>query len=62
MTRLEYQTLLAWTLHVNVATVGYKYSETIARGTPIVLFTPIPGGGWQVQALHQVRPDCRTLP
>ena len=62
LTRLEYQTLLAWTLHVNVATVGYKYSEAIARGTPIVLFTPVPGGGWKVQAIHQVRPDCRTLP
>jgi hypothetical protein len=62
LTRLEYQTLLAWTLHVNVATVGYKYGQAIARGTPIVLFTPLPGGGWQVQALHQIRPACRSLP
>jgi len=61
LTRLESQTVLAWTLRVNVAAVGYKYSEAIARGTPIVLFTPKPGG-WKVQALHQVRPDCRTLP
>ena len=61
LTRLESQTVLAWTLRVNVAAVGYKYSQAIARGTPIVLFTPKPGG-WKVQALHQVRPDCRTLP
>jgi len=61
LTRLESQTVLAWTLRVNVAAVGYKYSQAIARGTPIVLFTPEPGG-WKVQALHQVRPDCRTLP
>ena len=40
LTRLEYQTILAWTLHDNVATVGYKYSPAIASGRPIVLFTP----------------------
>jgi hypothetical protein len=61
LTRLEYQTVLAWTLRVNVAMVGYKYSEAVARGTPIVLFTPQPGG-WNVQAVHQVSPECRTLP
>jgi hypothetical protein len=61
LTRLEYQTMLAWTLHDNVATVGYKYSQAVARGTPIVLFTPTPTG-WDVRALHQVRPQCRTLP
>jgi hypothetical protein len=61
LTRLEYQTLVAWTLHVNVATVGFKYSQAIARGTPVVLLTP-ESGGWQVQALHQVQPECRTLP
>jgi hypothetical protein len=61
LTRLEYQTVLAWTLRVNVSTVGYKYSQAVARGTPIVLFTPQPVG-WKVQAVHQVRPECRTLP
>ena len=30
LTRLEYQTILAWTLHVNVAKVGFKYG----RGDP----------------------------
>jgi hypothetical protein len=62
LTRLEYQTILAWNLHVNVATVGYKYGPAIASNRPIVLFTPYPHGGWLVQALHQTRPGCTTLP
>ena len=62
LTRLEYQTILAWTLHVNVATVGYKYSPAIASGRPIVLFTPTSHGGWRVQALHQGLAACRSLP
>jgi hypothetical protein len=63
LTRLEYQTTLAWTLHVNVAKIGYKYSQAVAHGNPIVLFTPYPTRvGWKVQALHQVSPACRSLP
>jgi hypothetical protein len=62
LTRLEYQTILAWTLHVNVARVGYKYGPAIASGRPIVLFTPRSHGGWRVQALHQRLASCRSLP
>jgi MFS family permease len=62
LTRLEYQTVLAWTLHVNVARVGFKYSPAIAHGNPIVLFTPRPHGGWVVKAVHQRLPNCRRLP
>jgi hypothetical protein len=62
LTRLEYQTVLAWTLRVNVATVGFKYAPAIARGRPIVLFTPEGRSGWTVQALHQLRPACLRLP
>lgn len=62
LTRLEYQTILAWNLHVNVATVGYKYGPAIAGGRPIVLFTPLGRGGWRVQALHQQLAACRSLP
>lgn len=62
LTRLEYQTILAWWLHVNVATVGFKYGPAVASGRPIVLFTPLPHGGWLVQALHQRLPSCRSLP
>ncbi len=62
LTRLEYQTILAWNLHVNVATVGYKYGPAVASHRPIVLFTPLAQGGWLVQALHQRSPGCASLP
>jgi hypothetical protein len=62
LTRLEYQTILAWTLHDNVSAVGFKYGPAIASGRPIVLFTPLSHGGWRVQALHQRLASCRSLP
>ncbi len=62
LTRLEYQTILAWTLHLNVAVIGFKYGEAIRHGNPIVLFTPAGHGGWIVRAVHQRLPQCRTLP
>jgi hypothetical protein len=62
LTRLEYQTILAWTLRINVVKIGFKYSQAIHHGNPIVLFTPVSHGGWRVQALHQRRASCRTLP
>ncbi len=61
LTRLEYQTMLAYTLEVNVAKVGFKYGQAIGHGNPIVLFTPTPNG-WLIQAMHQVSPACRSLP
>jgi hypothetical protein len=61
LTRLEYQTILAWQLRVNVAKVGFKYSQAIHHGNPIVLFTPT-HAGWKVQAFHQHLPSCRSLP
>jgi multisubunit Na+/H+ antiporter MnhB subunit len=61
LTRLEYQTVLAWQLRINVARIGFKYSQAIQRGSPIVLFTPT-HHGWKVQALHQRLPACRRLP
>jgi hypothetical protein len=62
VTRLEYQTILAWTLHRNVAAIGFKYGQAIRHGNPIVLFTPLGHGGWLVQAVHQRLPQCLTLP
>ena len=54
LTRLEYQTTLAWTLHRNVSAVGFKYNQAVQRGDPIILFTPYADGhGWKIQALHQ---------
>jgi hypothetical protein len=62
LTRLEYQSVLAWNLNVNVATIGFKYAPAVNSRRPIVLFTPLPHGGWKVQALHQRSPACRSLP
>jgi hypothetical protein len=61
LTRLEYQTTLAWSLRVNVAKVGFKYGPAIHSGRPVVLFTP-GRRGWRVQAFHQTLPQCRGLP
>ena len=63
LTRLEYQTMLAYTLALNVSKVGFKYGKAIARGNPIILFTPYPTKtGWVVKAMHQTSPACRSLP
>jgi hypothetical protein len=63
LTRLEYQTMLAYTLKDNVSKVGFKYGQAIAHGNPIVLFTPFPSGvGWVIQAMHQTNPACKSLP
>ena len=61
LTRLEYQTTLAYSLGVNVSKIGFKYGQAIAHGNPIVMFTPV-SGGWQVLAMHQVTPSCKALP
>jgi hypothetical protein len=61
LTRLEYQSIAAWTLRINVATVGYKYSPALAHGNPLVLITPGATGGWTVQPVHQVTADCKAL-
>jgi hypothetical protein len=63
LTRLEYQSVLAYTLKVNVSQVGFKYAKAIAHGNPIVMFTPFPTGvGWVVGAMHQVNRSCLSLP
>jgi hypothetical protein len=61
LTRLEYQTALAYTLGVNVSKIGFKYGQAIGHGNPIVMFTPT-SGGWLVQADHQVSAACKSLP
>jgi hypothetical protein len=62
LTRLEDQSLLAWTLRRNVSAIGFKYGPAIASGRAIVLFTPRSEPGWEVQARHQQLARCRTLP
>ena len=61
LTRLEYQSALAYTLGVNVSQVGFKYGKALAHGNPIVMYTPT-SKGWQVLADHQVSASCRALP
>jgi len=64
LTRLQYQSVVAWTLRRNVAAVGFKYGPALASTRPIVLFTPYPqpGSGWLIRALRQRLPSCRSLP
>jgi hypothetical protein len=63
LTRLQYQTALAWTLRVNVSTVGFKYGQAIRHGNPLILFTPkSDGSGWKIQGVHQTKPGCTSLP
>ena len=63
LTRLQYQTALAYALGDNVSQVGFKYSEALAHGNPVLFITPFESGvGWQVGAAHQTAPACATLP
>ena len=63
LTRLQYQTALAYALGDNVSQVGFKYSQALAHGNPVLFITPFESGvGWQVQAAHQTAPACAALP
>jgi hypothetical protein len=63
LTRLQYQSALAFALGDNVSQVGFKYSQAFAHGNPVLFVTPFESGvGWQVQAAHQIAPACRALP
>jgi hypothetical protein len=61
LTRLQYQSMVAFTLHLNVATIGYKYAPAIAATRPIILITPGPVNGWEIQPLRQPLARCRAL-
>jgi hypothetical protein len=60
LTLLEYQTLVAWTLRINVVKIGWKVTPAIASGRPIVIIWPH-RHGWTIQALHQRSAACRAL-
>jgi len=63
LTRLQYQTALAYALGDNVSQVGFKYSQALAHGNPLLFITPFESGvGWQIQAAHQTAPACAALP
>ncbi len=62
LTMLEYQSILSWSLNINVARIGWKFPRAIASGRPIVLFTPTSRRGWRIRALHQHTASCLALP
>jgi hypothetical protein len=61
LTRLQYQSMVAFTLHLNVATIGWKYAPAIAATRPIILITPGPVSGWLIQPMRQPLARCRAL-
>ncbi len=63
LTRLQYQSALAYALGDNVSQVGFKYSQALAHGNPELFVTPFESGvGWQVQAADQTARACAALP
>jgi hypothetical protein len=53
LTRLAYQSAVAWTLQVNVSAVGFNFDKGIATGRPIVLLrAPTAKRGWVIQPIH----------
>jgi hypothetical protein len=53
LTRLAYQSVLAWTLRVNVSAVGFNFAKGSATGRPLVLFrAPTAKRGWVIRAVH----------
>jgi hypothetical protein len=60
LTLLEYQTIVAWTLHINVVKIGWKLAPAVGSGRPIVIIWPH-RRGWTVQALHQRSAACRGV-
>jgi hypothetical protein len=63
LTRLQYQTALAYALGDNVSQVGFKYSQALAHGNSVLFITPFESGvGWQIQDAHQAAPACAALP
>jgi hypothetical protein len=61
LSSLKYQSILAWTLHINVAKVGWKFAPAIAATRPIVIFDAH-GPGWRVLSLRQHTAGCPNLP
>ena len=58
---LSTQTVLADTVGRNVSAVGYRFPQPGHPTDPVVVFTPLPGGGWRARARRQVTPACRAL-
>ncbi len=64
VTNVEYVSALAWFTRLDVGIVGHLPNYELHRKYPIVLFTPIPRGGWTVLPWHTRRYQvsrCRGL-
>ncbi|MBV9714334.1 MAG: hypothetical protein JOZ64_03055 [Solirubrobacterales bacterium] len=61
---VEYVSALAWMTRLDVGYVGHRPNFELHQRYPIVLFAPVPRGGWAVRTVHtkarQVR-RCRGL-
>jgi hypothetical protein len=57
---LEFQSVLAWEVELNVGDVGWRPQTEIRSGRPIVLFEP-KGLGWRVRPLHVHDATCDAL-
>jgi hypothetical protein len=60
VTNVSFQSILAWEMDQNVASVGWKPIAGIRLGKPIVWFEPY-HAGWKVIPLHTTRPGCPAL-
>jgi hypothetical protein len=64
VTNVEYVSMLAWFEHLDVGFVGHRPDFELHQKYPIVLFTPLPKGGWVAMPWH-TRPyqvaRCRGL-
>jgi hypothetical protein len=63
VTTISYQSILAYDLGTNVASVGWQPGPAIADGRPIVLFLPYVAG-WHIRPIHttaSARASCRGL-
>jgi len=54
---LAFQSELAWTIGLNVGSVGWQPHKLIAQRDPIILFTPY-HGGWGVRPIHTLPADA----
>ncbi len=63
VSQLEFQSVVAWYVGLNVGDVAWRPPEAIRSGRPIVLFQPR-GWGWEVRPIHLIGSDrvtCASL-
>jgi hypothetical protein len=60
LTQLAFQTVVAWTIHRNVASIGWKLAPAMRAQRPTIIFFPH-GHGWRVASFHQRTAACRGL-